>query len=73
MPGLKKGGVWPSHTPKSRKLPGAWAPRADHRRPTRPELEAAWAEDGWEHSWTVCVNLKSVEKCRSGFQNQRKK
>jgi len=31
---------------KGGELPGEWAPRADHRRLTRPELEAAWAEDG---------------------------
>jgi len=57
---------------KGGELPGEWAPRADHRRLTLPELETAWAEDGWEHSWGARVNQKSAEKCRSGFQNQRK-
>jgi len=28
-----------------------WAPRADHRRPTRPELAAARAKDDWERGW----------------------
>jgi hypothetical protein len=57
----------------SKELLGTLAPRADHRRPTLPELVAVGVEDDGERGWGACVNQKSAEKCRSGFQNQRKK
>lgn len=69
----KKDGVWLSRALQSRKLPGAWAPRADHRQPSRPELAAAGAENVGEHGWRARGNQKTAEKCRSGFQNQREK
>jgi hypothetical protein len=68
----EKGRAWPSRAPQSRELLGAWAPRADHRWPTRPELAAVRAEDAEECGWGARVSQKSAEKCRSGFQNQRK-
>jgi hypothetical protein len=68
----KKSRAWPSRAPRNIKLLGPWKPRADHRRPTRSELAATGAEDGRERCWGARVNQMSAEKCRSGFQNQRK-
>jgi len=47
----EKGGAWLSRAPKSRKLPGAWGPHAEHRQLTRLVLAAAGAEDDTEHGW----------------------
>jgi hypothetical protein len=61
---LEKDEVWPSRAPRSRELPGAWAPRAYHRRLTRPEFAAAGAEDGGERGWgrvSTRIRRRSVD------------
>jgi len=69
----RKGGAWPTRTPNSIEPPGAWAPLANLRRPTGPDLAAAGAKDDRERSWGARVSQKSARKCRSDFQNQKKK
>jgi len=69
----EKGGAWPARAPNSGEPPGAWAPRANLQRPTRPDLAAAGVEDDGERGWGARVSQKSARKCRSGFQKQMKK
>jgi hypothetical protein len=47
----EKGGAWPTRTPNSKELTGAWEPRTDLRRPTRSVLAAAGAEDDGKRGW----------------------
>jgi hypothetical protein len=58
----EKGRAWPTHAPNSRELPGAWAPRADLRRPTRPNLAVVRMEEDGECGWGARVSQKSTRK-----------